>query len=263
MSAQHARLDLALVADAARTRPARALATPPLRISRARYDNPANPAELHLTLTQLGGVLSGDCYNLSVDVGPHAQATLLPAAASQIYTMPAGAAEQHIAVRAAPASRLYWQTAPQILFSGANYRQHIQITLAPDARVIFSDLMVAGRLAHGECWQFIHYANQIEISDQDGQLLAGERIVIEPGRRSPARNGVMGAYPVLGTLWLLGTAFAADMIARRISAAGGPISAAVLPGNCGIVVRMLGTQLAATQHALHCLAAAYADCPLP
>lgn len=263
MRAQHARLDLALVADAVRTRPARTLATPPLRISRARYDNPTNPAELHLTLTQLGGVLSGDCYNLSVEVGPHAQATLLPAAASQIYTMPTGAAEQHITVQADQASRLYWQTAPQILFRGANYHQQLRITMAPGARVILSDILVAGRLAHGECWQFSRYSTQVEMCDPAGHLLAGERFVIEPSRRSPARNGVMGAYPILGTLWLLGDAFATDTLARRISAAAAPISAAVLPGNCGIVVRLLGNHLAAVQHALHCLAAAYADCPLP
>jgi urease accessory protein len=260
MSVQYARLDLALHTDGVRTRPARALATPPLQISRARYDNPANPAELHLTLTQLGGVLAGDCYELSVAIGTHAQATLVPAAASQIYTMPQGEAQQRTRIRTAPGSRLVWQTAPQILFRGARLRQQTRIDLAPGALAAFSEIFVAGRLAHGECWQFDHYASLVEVCAVDGRLLAGERIVIEPGRRSPARSGVMGDSAVLGTLWLLGDGFAADALARRLNALSAVIGAAVLHDGCGLVVRVPGRRLAAVQCALReCAAVAWAS----
>ncbi|NJM08962.1 hypothetical protein HC891_26330, partial [Candidatus Gracilibacteria bacterium] len=88
-----------------------------------------------------------------IEIGPDALAVLTPAAATQIYTMPTGAAEQHIQLRTAPGAQLHWQTAPQILFSGATYRQYTQITLAPGARVLLSEILVAGRLAHGESWQ--------------------------------------------------------------------------------------------------------------
>jgi urease accessory protein len=254
MSTQHAQLDLALIADAERTRPARALATPPLRISRVRYDNAANPAEVQLTLTQLGGMLAGDTYRVRVDLGSAAQAWLTPAAATQIYTMPHGQAEQHVQIRTAPNAHLYWQTAPQILFADAHYRQHTCITLAPRSCVVLSEIVVAGRLAHGECWQFRHYTSCIEICSLEGRLLAGERMVIEPQRRRPDRNGVMGAYPVLGTLWMLGDPFDAERIARHVSSTDQSISAAVLPGACGLVVRVLGRHLAATQDRLAQLA---------
>jgi urease accessory protein len=258
MRSQHARLELALMAGAERTRPARALATPPLQLSRARYDNPAEPTELYLTLTHLGGVLAGDRYHIDIAMGPAAQAVLLPAAATQIYTMPTGTAEQHSQLRTAPNAQLYWQTAPQILFSGANYRQSMRIALAPGARVLLSDILVAGRLAHGEAWQCAHYSSRTEIYDLDGQLLAGDRIVLEPQRRSPVRCGVMGRYTILGTLWLLGDTFDAEHIARRISTEDRPISAAVLPANCGLVIRLLGWQLTATQQAIHAIALTYA-----
>ncbi len=263
MSAQHARLDLALIANGARTRPARALATPPLQISRARYDNPANSAELALTLTQLGGVLAGDCYDLNVEVSAAAQATITAAAATQIYTMPSGAAQQQVRICVAPDAELTWHTAPQILFSGATYRQHTQIELASGAYLALSEILVAGRLAHGECWRFDHYSSMLEICDPSGRLLAGERIVLEPGRRSPAVAGVMERFAVLGTLWLLGDTFDAERLARRISTTNTRISAAVLPAGCGLVVRVLGHQLTATQQTLYALANPSTNCPLP
>jgi urease accessory protein len=255
---QQACLELTMISGAERTRPARALATPPLQLSRARYDNPTVPAELHLTLTHLGGVLAGDRYHIDIAMGTAAQAMLLPAAATQIYTMPMGTAEQHSQLRTAPGAQLYWQTAPQILFSEAHYQQTTQIALAPRARVLLSDILVAGRLAHGEAWQFAHYSSRTEIYDLDGQLLGGDRIVLEPQRRSPVRCGVMGRYPILGTLWLLGDTFDAEHIARQINADERAISAAVLPTRCGLVVRLLGEHLAATQQALHALAVTFA-----
>lgn len=246
MAAPPARLELELACDGARTRPRRALAQPPLQISRARYDDPADPARLCLTLVHLGGVLAGDRYELAVELGPGARATVVAAAATQIYTMPAGEACQRTAIRCAPGAALRWLPGPQILFAGARYSQATQVTLAPGACVVLAEVLVPGRLARGERWAFARYESLLEVVDQGGALLAAERVVLEPARRSPAAAGVMGDAAVVGTLWLLG-GLDAEACARLICGRGAGASAAVLPGACGVALRALGASLAATQ----------------
>lgn len=250
MAAQPARLELDLACDGARTRPQRALAQPPLQISRARYDDPADPARLSLTLVHLGGVLAGDRYDLAIGLGPGARATVVAAAATQIYTMPAGEACQRTTIRCAPGASLRWLPGPQILFAGARYSQATHITLAPGARVVLGEILVPGRLARGERWSFARYESLIEVVDQGGALLAAERVAIEPARRSPAVAGVMGGASVVGTLWLLGDGLDAEPCARLICGRRAGASAAVLPGGCGVALRALGDSLAATQASL-------------
>jgi urease accessory protein len=172
------------------------------------------------------------------------------AAATQIYTMSSGSACQQTVIRAAPDSTLCWMPGPQILFAGARYCQSTRVELARGAFVMLSEVLVAGRLARGECWRFDRCENTVEIVDQRGELLAAEHTLIEPSRRSPALPGVMGSFAVLGSLWLLGDRFNAEHTAQVISAKGGSISAAVLPGRCGVGVRVLGAGLTAVRQAL-------------
>lgn len=250
MGGQRAQLALELAFDGARTRPRRALATPPLQLSRARYDDPACPDRLHLTLVHLGGVLAGDSYELTVDLDAGAEAVVAAAAATQIYTMAGGCADQQTLIRAAPGSALCWMPGPQILFAGASFSQSTRVELGAGAFVMLGDALVPGRLAHGERWQFDRYEGLLEIVGERGQLLACERALVEPGRRSPAAPGVMGDFGALGSLWLLGAGVDAEGVAGLVGARGGQLSAAVLPGGCGVLVRALGAGLAATREAL-------------
>lgn len=251
MTAQSARLDLQLEFDGERTRPQRALATPPLQISRARYDDPDAPGRLNLTLIHLGGVLAGDQYELSVSMAAGAEAVVAAAAATQIYTMPNGSARQRLFIKTAPGSALCWVPGPQVLFSGARYHQSTRVELTPGAFVMLREVLVPGRLARGECWHFDRYESSIEIVDQRGEFLAGENILVEPGRRSPAVPGVMASFAVQGSMWLLSDCLDAERAARLISANEGMNSVAVLPAFSGIVVRVLSPGLSAAHQSLH------------
>ena len=88
---------------------------PPLQLSRARYDNPARPEQVSLTLIHLGGILSGDRYDLNVTLGAAASARITTAAATQVYRMPAGEATQALHLCLGPDSRLEWLPEPTIL----------------------------------------------------------------------------------------------------------------------------------------------------
>lgn len=253
-------LDLLLERVGGRTRPVRSLAAPPLQLSRARYDNPDRPEDLALTLVHLGGVLQGDCYTLRVELGPRAGAAVTSAAATQVYRMPEGQASQELLLRLGPGSRLDWLPEPLILFGGARFRQTTRVELAPGARLALLDVLAPGRLARGERFAFERYEARLEICAADGRLLAAERALLEPGRHSPAAAGLLDAGPVLGSLFLLGGQPDPERAAAQLHARECPrLGAAVLPGGCGLLVRLLGDSPSAVRRELLDIRAALAE----
>ncbi|HEU4324852.1 MAG TPA: urease accessory protein UreD, partial [Roseiflexaceae bacterium] len=247
---QKGTLDLLLEQAGDRTRPTRATAAPPLQVSRARYDNPAHPGALALTVIHLGGVLAGDRYDMRVALGPGAHASITTAAATQVYRMPEGEAEQTLRISLAPGSRLDWLPEPLILFGGSRFRQRTLVELAPGARLALLEVLTPGRLARGECFAFERYEGRVEISAPGGRLLAAERALLEPARRPPSTPGMFGDTPVLGSLYLLGD-FDAEAAAARLHAREQPaLGATPLPGGCGLLVRLLGPSPSAVQRLL-------------
>jgi urease accessory protein len=244
---QEGRLDLLLERDAALTRPVRCAVQPPLQLSRARYDNPAQPHEPALTLVHLGGILAGDRYDLRIALGEGAGARLTTAAATQVYRMPQGEATQAIQLQLGAGSRLEWLPEPTILFGGARFTQTTSVTLGSGARLALLDVLVPGRLARGEVHQFERYATRLEVRDGAGRLLLAERALLEPRRHDLAAPGLLGATPVLGSLYILGDRVDAERECTRIARRDGELSGlkldlgtAVLPNSCGMLVRALG-----------------------
>jgi urease accessory protein len=238
---QSGALDLRLVRLGAATRPVRAIARAPIQLSRARYDLPDQSDAAAFTLVHLGGILEGDRYDVQVELGPDASASITTAAATQVLRMPEGDARQDIALRLAPGSRLAWLPEPLILFAGARFTQTTRVELAPGARLALLDVLVPGRLARGEAYQFKRYESRLEVCDPGGRCLVAERATLEPRRCNPATAGMFGRTPVLGSLYLLGDTIDAERGCAWLSQRGdGALAAAILPNGAGLLVRTLG-----------------------
>jgi len=252
-SARHAegQLDLLFVQDGETTRLHRSLAVPPLQISRLRYDDPAHPGWANLTMLHLGGILAGDHNRIQVELRAGAEATISGAAATQVYAMPAGTATQETRLRLGVDSHLHWLPQPLILFADACFRQELRVDLAPGARLVLLDVVVPGRLARGEMFQFTRFESLLEIYDQAGTCLAAERARIEPRHAHPSVTGIFGATPVLGSLYLLGDSLPSEVLcARAAQLCGDNGGAAILPNNCGILIRTLGTSASSVRSLL-------------
>ncbi|MEN9938715.1 MAG: urease accessory protein UreD [Chloroflexota bacterium] len=235
-------LELLLERDAGGvTRPLRCLAQPPVQLSRVRYDDPARPDTACMTLLHLGGVLEGDRLEMRVRLGTGASGRVVMAAATQVLTMPAGDAAHALDIRLAAGSELLWQAEPLILFAGARFTQRTRVALAPGARLALLEVLVPGRLARGERYAFERYESRVAVHDAAGRLLMAERALLEPRRYALDAPGVLGANPVVGSLYLLGDTVDAEGLAARLYDDGdASLGASPLPGGCGLLVRALG-----------------------
>ncbi len=235
------RLELELESIEGVTRARRSLAQPPLQLSRVRYDEPQQPGTAVFTLLHLGGVLAGDrvAMNVALDAGASAQIHM--AAATQVYQMPSGDAQHKLDLRLGAGSALAWLAQPLILFGGARFSQSTRVTLARGARLDLIDVLVPGRLARGECYQFERYAALLEVYDTAERCLVAGRTLIEPRRQTPATPGVLGGSPVVGSLYLLGDTIDAERRAAALhSARDESIGVTTLPNDAGLLVRALG-----------------------
>ncbi|HEX5690260.1 MAG TPA: urease accessory protein UreD [Roseiflexaceae bacterium] len=247
---QSGALDLLLERAGATTQPTRALARPPLQLSRARYDVDGEPGTAAFTLVHLGGVLENDRYDIQVELGPNAAAQITTAAATQVLRMPHGDARQDTLLSLAPGSRLHWLPEPVILFGGARFTSTTRVEIAAGAQLALLDVLVPGRLARGELFQFERYETRLEVCDPSGRCLVAERAVLEPRHMNLARNGMFGDTPVLGSLYLLGDTLDAERWCACINQDASNRAATLLPNDAGLLIRTLGHAASTVQTSL-------------
>lgn len=141
-----------------------------------------------------GGLAGGDEVGVSVTLDPGAQACVSTPAAEKIYR--SLGPETRIATRidVGPGATLEWIPQETILFDGARLARRIDVALAPDARLLFAEMMVFGRHARGEA---LHAGSLLDAwrLRRAGALLWADGLALGPRIRTQLDNpfGLAGA----------------------------------------------------------------------
>lgn len=151
-----------------------------------------------------GGLLPGDCLNVSVEVGKNARCFLGTQSATRIFREgPKGVAESHLQAKVGSGGLLIY--APDVAQGFANSRFHQAQRFELEdasARLLFLDWYCSGRLARGERWQFAEYISRSEVA------VGGKTIFLDSTALSRgAAVGIperMGRINCVATLVLVG-----------------------------------------------------------
>jgi len=110
----------------------------------------AGDPPLAVIVTTSGGLVAGDCLDVSVRLAPGARAHVTASAAEKIYrsTGPTTTVAQTLSVGAGAA--LEFLPPETILFDGARLRRHTSIDLSAGSGFLGGDIVVFGRRARGE-----------------------------------------------------------------------------------------------------------------
>ena len=130
----------------------------------------AGEAATGVMVTTSGGVVGGDRLRFAAKAAPGAVCSVTSQAAEKIYRSAGEDSRIVIELRAMRGAALEWMPQETILFDGARLRRTTDIRLAGDARLIAGDMIVFGRLAHGERFRygFLHDGWRVR---RDGRLL--------------------------------------------------------------------------------------------
>ena len=145
----------------------------PYHISKPYWDEETQTLLVQV-VNPTAGILSGDRLESSITVGTGAALLVTTPSASRVFKMKDGAAEsrQHFSV----ASDGWLEVLPEPLVPhrGCSYRQTTHIEVAAGGAMFFADLLMPGRVGHGEAWEWAKLCLEIDVR-LGGELILRER----------------------------------------------------------------------------------------
>jgi urease accessory protein len=192
-------------------------------VPRALSVDPAWPemAVAYLVMVT-GGIVQGDRLAVRVDLRSGAAVHLTTQAATRIYRAERNCALQTIELAVDDDAYLEYWPDPLIPFAGARFAQRTLLRIGRRGAIVAREVLVGGRIARGERWQFQLYRAEMHGESLDGQLLFRDALRLAPCDAPLARAG------------------AADVLA----------GVTALPAGVGVLVRILGRQTAPVLAAL-------------
>jgi urease accessory protein len=238
---QSGSLDVAAERRDGRTRITELRCRAPLQALRPHYLDTALPDMAFLTIaTPSGGVLQGDRLDLRLRLGNGARLHLDTQGATRLYRAPAAAAEQETAITLETGSYLEYLPDPYIPYAGSRFRVRTECIVADDATLILTEVVTAGREAHGERHVFDSFQSRLLISRPDGQLVAMDALELEP-RETIGAPGRLGGYAVVGSMFVVHRGFGPEALRSTVAAQRGRAisGASSLPAAAGAWLRVL------------------------
>jgi urease accessory protein len=251
-------------------------ATYPLRLSPVFRLEGVNSSRAYLYIMNTSpGLLAGDELNLSVHLAANTNFYLSDQSATKVHPMPQIATKAVINYQIEVDAGATWEFVPEpiILYTDSALEQNMQIKVHPTAKLFLSEIILPGRLARGESYQFRYYFNRLQVTDLTGKLLFTDAMRLE-GKLNPFNNN-----PLFVSLQIIGNAIAIlpDVDLKLLStslesipAANSPqltVATSILPHNQGLVIRALANKTIELKNyfrsALNCIRTVTHQSPLP
>lgn len=228
----------------------------PLYAQRALYLEESLPSMAYMyIMSPSGGILQGDRYRMDISLSNGAQAHITTQGATRVYRMDQNFATQIINIDLGPDA--YFEFVPDqiIPYRNSRFYQTLKMRVHDSATMIYSEMIVPGRVASGESFEYdICYVKAVG-SNQAGQLRFTDIAILEPKERDINQLGVLNNRSVVGSVYLLCPSRVVKPIINEINStltsnndvlAG----ASVMPYSSGMIVRLLGDGASALRAAI-------------
>jgi urease accessory protein len=247
------RLELSFARSGGGTCLVRDFARAPFHVSGTLDHDPLDEAATVYTQSPTGGIAQGDRRTVEMTVGPDAVAHVSTQSATKVFSMDHNYASVEADLSVASGGHLDYVPEATILHPDARLCQTLTLSVASDASAVLGELVVPGRLAREEVFDFERYFSRVRIRGPDG-LLAEDATHLHPAESSPRVPGVLGDATVYGTLFVVAPAEDAatlsDALHDRVTDVTERAGATALPNGAGVLVRALGDTAEQSREAL-------------
>ncbi len=224
----------------------------PYMVQRALHCDEQMPGLAYVFLiTTSGCLLQGDRLTLDITLHPRAQAHVTSQSATKIHAMDANYAAQSQTIVLADDAYLEFLPEPVIPHRHSRFISDTQISVAPSATLLLSEIIQPGRKHHhpDECFGATVLSVSTAAARPDGRSLFAEKLVIEPRRYVMRQTGVMNSFDVFANVILCAPKDKADRIHKRAGADinladGVAFGACRLPNDAGLIFKVLGRETA-------------------
>jgi urease accessory protein len=221
------------------------------------------------------GLLAGDELNVSLQLAAKSSLYLTDQAATKVHSMPiAGSkATTNYDIEIGEGATLEFVPEPLILFADAALEQTTNIKIHPTGTLVLSEIILPGRLARGEFYQFHHYLSRLKVMSTSGELWFTDAMYLE-GKLNPFNDShLFASSPVLGSLFVvlpetnleLLSASVEDLEAANCSNL--TVASSILPHGKGLLIRAIASGTHELKiylkYALNCVRRSSHQPPLP
>ena len=191
-----------------------------------------------------GGVLQGDRYRMDISLANNAVSHITTQGATRIYKMDSNYATQLININVGKDSYLEFIPDQIIPYQNSRYYQKVLLDVDPSASLIYSEIIVPGRVAMGELFSYdICYLKTIG-RDIEQKIKFIDSCMLKPKNQDMNMLGIFGKHTVLASVYILSKKKYVDVLNQKINSMlknndeiyGG---SSVLPDDSGLLVRML------------------------
>jgi urease accessory protein len=198
-----------------------------------------------------GCLLQGDRVALDISLGPGAQGHITSQSATKIHAMDANYAAQTQTIALGEDAYLEFLPDPVIPHRRARFVSDTQISIAPSATLLLSEIIQPGRKHHhpDEAFGATVLSMSTSVARPDGRGLFTEKLVIEPQRHMMRQTGVMDSFDVFANVILCAPRDKTERVYERAGAAvnlaeGVAFGACRLPNDAGLIFKVLGRETA-------------------
>jgi len=238
-------LQLSLGRSGGTTRIERHYQQAPLHVYRPIHLDENLPEMAFVFVQQFGdGYVDGDRCRIDIDCGPETAVHVTTQAATNVYRAERNFARQLVELHVGRGAVLEYLPDAVVPFRGSRLFQRTCLTADSHATAILGEVLLPGRVAHGELHAYELYRSETEARRPDGTLLFADLLRLHPAGEGVRSLGLLGGSDVIGTLYVVTERVPVEELVEvlRGSLADCDVLAGVseLPNGCGVFVRLLG-----------------------
>ncbi len=222
--------------------------THPLRISKPFRLDKHNLNRIYLYLRNNSpGLLAEDELNLSFYLEQGSQLHLTEQAATKVHPIldKTAAARVNYQIMMGENTSFEFIPEPLILYTDAALIQKTNIQIMPSSNLFWSEIILPGRLARDEYYQFHYYDNCFQVTSSEGKLLFKDRSYLEGKNNQFSNSSLFTASSILGTAIAVYPKINCNSLQKAINnlkmtnSNKFSVATSILPNNQGILIRVL------------------------
>lgn len=223
----------------------------PLLVQQALYWDEAMPELPICSIISIGGgVLQGDRYRISIDVGEGACAHVTSQGANRIHRMDANYASQHQHLTLAAGSYLEYLPDFTIPYRDSRYINQTDIVIDESATLLYGEMLMSGRKHHHAAERFGLDLLSMQVSARrpSGKAIFTEKVLIEKDSDTFDLPAVSRGYDAFANVVCLTPPETAARIRERVEVNATPAApramsgVSMLPNGAGLMLRAVGVE---------------------
>lgn len=219
----------------------------PLLVQKALYLEPSKPKMAHIYLmSSAGGILQGDDLEIEIVAGQNTNSLVTTQAATKVFKSESQPSHQRINILINKESFLGFLPNQIIPHKSAKYFQDVNIRIDKTSTLIYSEIISAGRIAHGEKFDFSWIKMRLNCCDFDNKLLFSETLNIEPENKKQILESLFGEKNLFSTIYIVSQVLDSEKMIKNIHKLYQKrplIGYSFLPNNAGVLVRILSNSI--------------------